>query len=151
MQGQAQQAEMSNNSPPTPHINKKKKYLRSGLRRVSIPTTRRKLLYALHPNKMSFEYLAMAAFITWCAKSPPIPWRWLLPNPLPDPPPYNNLISNVYYVSLAGLILTTAATHPAETFSLRYGPFMLVPAIQIVAGLYQNNAAVRATTTKAKM
>lgn len=99
---------------------------------------------------MSLEYLAMTAFIGWCATPPHFPWWWPRPGPGPDPPVYNTFFSNVYYVGLAGLILTTTATHPTEALSLRYGPFMLVPAIQIVAGLYQNNAAVRSETTKAK-
>jgi hypothetical protein len=94
----------------------------------------------------SLEYLSITAFLAWSAfpKSPPIPWYWwspsLPPNPIPDPPPYATLIGNVYYLSLAGLVLTTAATHPAEALSLRYGPFMLIPVVQIVAGLVGNNS-----------
>jgi hypothetical protein len=104
-------------------------------------------------TKMSLEYFAMTAIIAWIGKSPPIPWRWLSQSgPDIDPPLNDRFISNVYYVGLVGLILNIVATHPAEAFSLRYGPFMLVPTIQIVASLYQNNTAVpAATTAKAKM
>jgi len=104
---------------------------------------------------MSLEFLAMTAFIGWCGTKPPgWPWRWPPPpGPWPDPgpdPPIDRFIGNVYYVGLAGLILTTVATHPQEAFSLRSGPFMLVPAIQVLAGLYYNNTLVPAAT-KAKM
>jgi hypothetical protein len=138
------------NSPPTLHA--EKKYLRRVLRRDSIPQLDGSSTARCIPtNKMSYEYVVMTALIGWCSTPSRVPWWWPKPGPDPDPPPYNTFISYVYYVSLAGLILTTVATHPTEASSLRYGPFMLAPAIQIVAGLYQSNAAVRAATTKAKM
>jgi hypothetical protein len=31
-------------------------------------------------------------------------------------------IGNIYYAGLAGLVLTTAATHPEQAMSLRYRP-----------------------------
>lgn len=69
--------------------------------------------------------------------------------PLPDPPP-DRLFRNIASIVLAGLILTTAAAHPTEAFSLQYGLFMLAPAIQVVASLYYTNRSVPAAK-RAKM
>jgi len=81
-------------------------------------------------------------------------WRWWWrpryppPPPPPEPPWWDpvidRLFGNVFYLSLAGLALATATTHPEEALSLKYGPFLLLPAIRVVAGLYGNNAALPA-------
>jgi hypothetical protein len=87
------------------------------------------------------EYVAMSVLIDWCGTKPRLPWP---PRPTftPErlvPRPIDTLIGNVYYLVLAGLILTTVATHPVEAVSWRYGPFMLVPAFRVAVGLFYNN------------
>ena len=65
-----------------------------------------------------------------------------------DPPPpdvdRNRLINNIYYVTLAAVALTTAATYQEEVLSARYGPLALVSTMPIVVGLYYNNVAAPA-------
>jgi hypothetical protein len=96
---------------------------------------------------MTLEYLAIVAFLYGCGINPDGgPWP---PNPRTDPSVFDKFIGNIYYTSLAGLIVTTVATHPEEAFSARYGGFILIPAIRVIAALYYNNTSVSAAT-KAK-
>jgi hypothetical protein len=87
---------------------------------------------------MSAEYLVIIIIIIISGLKPR--------PPIGDPQLQDKVIGNAYFVSLAGLIATAIATHPEEAFSLRYGPFMLLPAIQVLAGLYYNNTSVPAAT-----
>jgi hypothetical protein len=71
------------------------------------------------------------------------PWWWGQPvdEDGTGPLPWLSLfINNIYLVTLAGLLMITAGTHPEQAFSLPYGPFLLVPTINVVARLYYNNA-----------
>lgn len=98
------------------------------------------------------EYLGITAVLAgWCGNEPHKPPHIYVPTD-PDLPSDNPVrprslvrrhINNLYQLSLAGLILITAATHPEEAFSLRYGPFMLVPAFKVLVGLYYNNVGAR--------
>jgi len=94
---------------------------------------------------MPLEYLVVIIIIIILVPRPgPRP-----PGPGPDPA-IDIFITNVQLAGVAGLIMSTAAAFPEETFSLRYGPLLLFPAFQVLAGLYQNNTAVPAAL-KAKM
>lgn len=97
---------------------------------------------------MALEFLAMLAFEDYCGTRWPH-WPWSATSQ-PDPPDRIAIsIVNIYYAVLAGLITTTVATHPEEAFSLKYGPFALIPVIRVVAGLYYNNKlAYKATKVK---
>lgn len=114
---------------------------------------------------MSVEFLALVAFDGWCGTKPPgrHPPIWPPHGPTTtvqsaitsdsgtSPVPwFHRFINNTYYATLAGLLVITAVTHPEQAFSLRYGPFMLVPTINIVAGLYYTNMSAPATM-KVKM
>jgi hypothetical protein len=93
---------------------------------------------------MSLEYLVTIVIIIIIVRGPK-------PRPPPgDPQLQEQFIGNVHLVGAAGLIVTTIATNPEEAFSLRYGPFMLLPAIQVLVGLYYNNTSVPAAR-KVKM
>jgi hypothetical protein len=85
---------------------------------------------------MSLELVVMTAFIDWCGYHPP--------HKVGPPPPHQFILENFYYVGLSGLLLSTAMTHPTEAFSLKYGPFMLLPAVRILTGLYYNNTTAPA-------
>jgi hypothetical protein len=89
----------------------------------------------------SLEFLGMMVLIYWCGP-PAGPWYFHYPPPDLQPR-YNRFIANAYYVSLAGLVFTTAVTHPEQALSAQYGPFMVLPVVQVLAGLYYNNVAVR--------
>jgi hypothetical protein len=84
---------------------------------------------------MSVEYLVIIIIIIVLTPGP------RRPGPGPDPPVYDTFMTNIELVSIAGLIATTAATNPEETFNLRYGPLLLFPALKVIAGLYYNNTA----------
>jgi hypothetical protein len=92
----------------------------------------------------SFEFIGMMACI-YLARIPPFSNPW---DPPPDRPRGPHII-NLYYISLAGLVFTTAVTHPEQALSVQYGPFMVVP-VEVLVGLYYNNVAVRGGA-KAKM
>ena len=90
----------------------------------------------------ALEFILMVAFDDWCGT------RW--PRPFPPKGGLDTLINNIYGLTLAGLLVTIAVTHPEQALSLQYGPLMIVPAINIVSRLSQNNASVQAET-KVKM
>jgi hypothetical protein len=91
---------------------------------------------------MAAEFLAMLFFVGLSIYIPPGVVRGPYgPGPGPSvPPPWLKIIGNIYIVILAGLLTITVVTHPEQAFSLPYGAFTLVPAINIVVGLYYNNA-----------
>jgi hypothetical protein len=63
--------------------------------------------------------------------------------------PLGPYINNVYFATLATILVITAGAYPEEAFSLRYSPFMLVPAIHLLANFYYKNTSARAAA-KAK-
>jgi hypothetical protein len=63
--------------------------------------------------------------------------------------PYGKYIKNIYLATLTTILLTTVGAYPGEALSLRYSPFMLVPAIHLLASFYHNNTSSRAAA-KAK-
>ena len=95
------------------------------------------------------RYITLASIIAlagWCGSVGPRPPGWVGPwPPPPDPLSWvNRVVNNVYYASLAGLIAVTVATHPEEATDFKTGPIMLIPIMQVAAGLIYNNIAVPA-------
>jgi hypothetical protein len=91
-----------------------------------------------------FEFLAVVAFIDWCATHPP---HWQ-PSSLPegvDPtkelqgwatqPWVARAIERFYYSILTGLVVVVVITRYGEVFDLRSGPFLLVPGYRILIAL----------------
>jgi hypothetical protein len=90
----------------------------------------------------SYEYLALVALIGWCGTHPP-GWHPPLLNPEDNGTPvpwFRRSITNLYYFVLAGISLTTVVTHKEQAFSASYGLLIFVPILQILEGLYSNNA-----------
>jgi len=92
----------------------------------------------------SFEFLAMIAFIDWCAVHPP---HWQPPRIPQDADPTKEFqgwmtkpwvaqaITRFHYFILAVLLVTVAITHHPETFNLAYGPFLCVPGYRVFVAL----------------
>src|SRR5436190_22843161 len=95
----------------------------------------------LIPITMSpLEYLAVIAFLDWCASHPP---KWHPPRAPQDIDPTKEMqgwmtkpwvadaINRFFYFILGGLITISMITHHNAAFSLMYGPFMCIPAYRV--------------------
>lgn len=103
---------------------------------------------------MSLVYLAKVAFLGWCGTPWPgwrVPIHFPYPSP-PDPDPWwYRPLNNIYYVTIGIVIGSTVASHPDEAISLGVGPFMLIPVVQVVAGLIYTNTRAAREVGKVKM
>ena len=83
---------------------------------------------------MDFEYCGNGILI-YLLLHHQIGW----PPPRVDNSPIARIINNVKLLFATGLLVANVAYHPQQALSLRYGPFILAPAVQIVSGLIGNN------------
>lgn len=104
------------------------------------------------------QYLAIVAALTYCCGDDP-PWCGTPPYPGRPPrhitdetpveiSPAVTLVNNLYALTIGGLIGLTVVTHPEEAFSLKYGPFILIPTFRVLAGLYYNNVLAKVKPKK---
>ena len=82
---------------------------------------------------MDFEYCGNGVLI-YLLMHHQIGWPPRFENPT-----INRVINNVKLAVATGLLAVNVVYHPEQALSLRYGPFIFAPAVQIITGFIGNN------------